>query len=206
MNFIGKNFLNLLVLAIIAFMLLRECNTSSQLIQRKPDTVTVVDTTYITKSKTITKKIHIVSVDSSYDISKDKRFTPDTSYEVLKTQFEKLSKDYTIKKIYKDTLVLDSIGFIHITDTVQSNSLLGRKYLYSYTLPTVTKTTTTTNYPKSVRQLYAGLGISTLGLSSINVGIMYKSRRDQLYGFTLNAYNGQLVYGVQTYFKIKLRK
>jgi len=206
MDFLSKNFLNLLVLAVIAFMLMRECNTSKQSLQRKPDTIIVIDTAYITKIKTITKRIHTTSVDSSYDISKDKRFIADTSYEVLKKQFEKLSKDYTVKKIYKDTLVLDSIGFVHVSDTVQFNSLANRKYTYSYSLPTITKTTTTTNYAKPVRQIYVGLGISTLGVSSINAGAIYKSRKDQLYGFTLSVDNGQLVYGVQTYFKIKLHK
>jgi len=206
MNFLAKNFLNLLVLAVIAFMLMRECNTSKQSLQRKPDTVVVVDTTYITKTNTKIKKVLITSIDSSYDITKDERFIPDTSYETLKAQFTKLSRDYTARNIYKDTLVLDSIGFVHIADSVQFNTLLNRKYTYSYKLPIVTKTTTITNYAKPVRQLYAGVGINSLGVSSINAGVMYKSRRDQLYGLTLGVNNDQLVYGVQTYFKIKLRK
>ena len=206
MNFISKNFLNLLVLAIIAFMLVRECNTSNQSLQRKPDTVTVVDTTYITKTNTKIKKVLIASTDSSYDITKDERFIPDTSYETLKAQFVKLSKDYTARNIYKDTLVLDSIGFVHVTDSVQFNTLLNRNYTYSYKLPIVTKTTTITNYAKPVRQLYAGLGINSLGVNSIYTGLMYKSRRDQLYGFTLGVNNNSLVYGFQTYVKIKLKK
>lgn len=206
MNFISKNFLNLLVLAVIAFMLMRECNTSKESLQRKPDTVIVVDTTYIIKTKTITKKVHIASTDSSYDVTKDIKFIPDTSYEVLKRQFTKLSKDYTTKNIYKDSLVLDSVGFVYINDTVQFNTLSKRNYTYSYKLPTITKTVTTTTYPKPVRQIYVGVGISTLGVSSINAGAIYKSRKDQLYGFTLSVDNGQLVYGVQTYFKLKLHK
>ena len=206
MNFLSKNFLNLLVLVIIAFMLMRECNTSGQALQRKPDTITIVDTIYITKTKTITKKVHIISTDSSYDVTKDERFIPNTSYETLKEQFTKLSKDYTTRNIYKDTLILDSIGFVYVNDSVQFNTLSKRNYTYSYKLPTVIKTTTTTIYPKPTRQLYAGLGVSTLGVSSINAGVMYKSRRDQLYGFTLSVNNSQLVYGVQTYFKIKLHK
>jgi hypothetical protein len=206
MQFITKNFLNLLVLAIIVFMLLRECNSSNQSIQRKPDTVTVVDTAYITKTNTKIKKVLIASTDSSYDIANDPRFVPDTSYENLKAQFTKLSKDYTAKNIYKDTLVLDSIGFVHVTDSVQFNTLLNRHYTYSYKLPIITKTTTITNYAKPVRQIYAGVGINSLGVNSINAGLMYKSRRDQLYGFTLGVNNNQLVYGVQTYFKIKLKK
>jgi len=206
MQFITKNFLNLLVLAIILFMLLRECNTSNQSIQRKPDTITVVDTAYITKTNTKIKKVLIASTDSSYDVTNDPRFVPDTSYENLKAQFTKLSKDYTARNIYKDTLVLDSIGFVHVTDSVQFNTLLNRHYTYSYKLPIITKTSTITNYAKQVRQLYAGVGINSSGVNSINAGLMYKSRRDQLYGFTLGVNNNQLVYGVQTYFKIKLKK
>ena len=187
-------------------MLLRECNTSNQSIQRKPDTITVVDTAYITKTNTKIKKVLIASTDSSYDVTNDPRFVPDTSYENLKAQFTKLSKDYTARNIYKDTLVLDSIGFVHVTDSVQFNTLLNRHYTYSYKLPIITKTSTITNYAKQVRQLYAGVGINSSGVNSINAGLMYKSRRDQLYGFTLGVNNNQLVYGVQTYFKIKLKK
>jgi hypothetical protein len=206
MNFITKNFFNLLILALIIFMLLRGCNTSEQSIQKKPDTITIVDTTYITKTNTKIKKVFIVSTDSSYNVTKDKKFVADTSYEVLKTQFTKLSKDYTAKNIYKDTLVFDSIVFVHITDSVQFNTLLNRSYKYSYNLPVITKTTTVTNYAKQVGQLYVGVGINSLGMNSINGGLMYKSKRDQLYGFTLGVNNNQLVYGVQTYFKIKLKK
>ena len=206
MNFISKNFLNLLVLAVIAFMLLREGCNSSQPIQRKADTVVVVDTTYIIKTKTIIKKVHIASTDSTYDFTKDPKFTPDTSYETLKRQFTKLSKDYTKRNIYKDTLDLDSIGFVYVIDSVQFNTLSKRNYTYSYKLPTITKTVNTITYAKPVRQIYVGLGVSTLGVGSINVGAIYKSRKDQLYGVTLSVDNDQLVYGVQTYFKLKLQK
>lgn len=206
MNFISKNFLNLLVLAVIAFMLLREGCNSSQPIQRKADTVVVIDTTYIIKTKTIIKKVHVASTDSTYDFTKDPKFTPDTSYETLKRQFTKLSKDYTTRNIYKDTLDLDSIGFVYVVDSVQFNTLSKRNYTYSYKLPTITKTVNTITYAKPVRQIYVGLGVSTLGVGSMNVGAIYKSRRDQLYGVTLSVDNDQLVYGVQTYFKLKLQK
>lgn len=206
MNFISKNFLNLLVLAVIAFMLMREGCNSNQPLQRKADTVIVVDTIYIIKTKTIIKKVHIVSTDSTYDFAKDPKFIPDTSYETLKRQFTKLSKDYTTRNIYKDTLDLDSIGFVYVIDSVQFNTLSKRNYTYSYKLPTITKTVNTITYAKPVRQIYVGLGVSTLGVSSMNVGAIYKSRRDQLYGVTLSVDNDQLVYGVQTYFKLKLQK
>lgn len=206
MNFISKNFLNLLVLAVIAFMLLREGCNSSQPIQRKADTVVVIDTTYIIKTKTIIKKVHVASTDSTYDFTKDPKFTPDTSYETLKRQFTKLSKDYTTRNIYKDTLDLDSIGFVYVVDSVQFNTLSKRNYTYSYKLPTITKTVNTITYAKPVRQIYVGLGVSTLGVGTMNVGAIYKSRRDQLYGVTLSVDNDQLVYGVQTYFKLKLQK
>lgn len=204
MEFLSKNFLSILLLVVVSFILLRECNTSKESLQRKPDTVIVVDTTYITNIKTITKKVHIASTDSSYDVTKDPKFIPDTSYEVLKAQFTKLSKDYTAKNIYKDTLVLDSIGFVHINDTVQFNTLSKRNYTYSYKLPTITKTVSITNYPKPIRQIYLGIGVNTL--TGVNAGAIYKNRRDQLFGFTLSVYDAQLVYGVQTYFKLKLRK
>ena len=206
MEFITKNFLNLLVLVIVMFMLLRQSNSSNKSIQRKSDTVTVVDTAYIIKTNTKIKKVFIASTDSSYDVTSDPRFIPDTSYETLKAQFTKLSKDYTARNIYKDTLILDSIGVVNITDSVQFNTLTNRKYTYFYKLPIVTTTTTETNYPKQVRQLYAGVGINSSGINSINAGLMYKSRGDQLYGFTLGVNNNQLVYGFQTYFKIKLHK
>ena len=208
MNFITKNFLSLILLIVIVLVLIQQCNKSNQssVLQRKADTVIRIDTTYITKTKTIIKKVRIASTDSSYDVSKDPKFIPDSSYVILKDQFIKLSKDYTARNIYKDSLVIDSVGFVHVVDTVQFNTLLKRKYTYSFNLPTITKTVTTTNYAEPVKQLYVGLGVSTLGINSINAGIMYKSKSDQLYGVTISVNNNQLVYGVQTYFKIKLHK
>lgn len=185
-----KNFLIAALVVLIVFILFRP--------SAEPTTVTTIDTTYIIRADTLVKKVFVHSVDTSYDTTADPKFIPDTSYEGLKKQFENLSKELTKKTTYKDTLLLDSIGFVHISDTVQFNGLVNRGYTYSYKLPIVT--TTHTKYAEPKRQIYFGGDINTAGLS---IGLMYKSKKDKLIGLNIGMQQSKLVYGFQTYIPIK---
>jgi hypothetical protein len=184
---------NVLILALVALLIFSLIRPSA-----KPTTVTTIDTTYIIRADTLVKKVLVHSVDTSYDTTTDPKFIPDTSYDVLKKQFEDLSKELTKKTTYKDTLLLDSIGFVHISDTVQFNELVNRRYTYSYKLPIVTKTTT--KYAEPKRQMYFGGDINTAGLS---VGLMYKTKKDRLIGLNVGMQQSKLVYGFQTYIPFK---
>ena len=89
---------------------------------------------------------------------------------------------------------------------VQQNKFLGRSYITNVTIPEKTITITNTLHPKPTRQFYIGGGISgnkTSLINSVNVGLLYKDRRDRIFGIGAS-YNGQINYGVQSYWKIKL--
>ena len=109
--------------------------------------------------------------------------------------------------IYSDTIKIDSIGKLIVKDTVWVNKLHGqRKIFVDYKIPTITKTVTKFEEPK--RQLYIGGNIlgNTNSLQSITPGILYKNKKDQIYQANIGiGNNGDIIYGLGLYWKIKIR-
>ena len=68
-------------------------------------------------------------------------------------------------------------------------------------------TTTITKYAPPKSQLYVGGGIGgnkTLGVTSLNAGLLLKTKSDQIYNVTLGtSVEGQISYGFQTFWKLK---
>lgn len=209
MKYINLNkFLNQIVLVVIsilvAIIILQRtgCGEGSGSVVPPPDTVRVVDTTYVEKTKVIYKKIPI-----TIEQPADTVFLPEPMYEPLKEQYLELANDFGKRRIYKDTLVLDSIGHVYVTDSVRYNKLEGRSYLYSYKLPIVAEKTTINNHAAPKRQLYIGGGISATktSIASLQTGFLYKDRKDRVFGaYAGLTPAGQLSIGVQSYWKIKL--
>lgn len=174
-----------------------------------PDTTIVRDTVYNTHDSVIVRKVKIVETDTTY-IPTAPEYLPDTNYAALKKQFEALVKMHTARNIYADSLQLDSVGYVVINDTVQFNTLHNRKYHYNYKVPVITETVTINNPPKKTRQLYLGAGVNgskTYGIETVSAGLLYKTKKDQLYGMQVGVNtNGLLVYGVQSYWKLKFKK
>jgi hypothetical protein len=176
-----------------------------------PQTIELrVDTVYNTVSKTFTKTVKLAGKDTTYHVV-DTMYLVDTNCEVTKSRFLKLVKQHVTRNIYKDTLTIDSIGHVYIIDTVQFNKLEHRKYTYKYSIPTVTITKIIP--PARVRQLYVGGGIDgtyinkTVNITAAKAGVLYKTKKDQLYGATVGvSTTGYLTYGLQSYWKIKLKK
>jgi len=62
------------------------------------------------------------------------------------------------------------------------------------------------------RQLYVGGGLDgtyinkTPNINVAKAGLLFKTKKDQIYGVTVGvSINGYLVYGIQSYWKIKLK-
>lgn len=201
-----KNFYLLVIAALIAVILVqRACNNSSELTPII-DTVTVYDTTYKQVEKVIYKKPKLFSSDSSF-VNIDPVYLPDTNYAALKIQFETLVNSHTVKNIYQDSIKLDSLGYVSLTDTVQFNSIIGRKIYYDYKIPTVYKTTTITKTAPQKRQLFIGGSLSLNKQHEdlfISTGLLYKNKKDHIIGITAGTNTeGLLYYGIQSYWKIK---
>lgn len=165
----------------------------------------VYDTIWKDVVKTEYKKLKVFSRDTAY-LPGDTIFTADSNYDNLKLQYQLLAKNYASRNIYRDSLQLDSLGFIVLTDTLQYNKVLSRSYDYNYKLPTVVGYVQTP--PR--RQLYIGGGISidkSLELSNLQAGLLYKNRKDQIFGLhTGVSQNLQPYLGGSMYWKIQLKK
>ena len=171
--------------------------------QIKADTVTLHDTTWQTHDSLIIKKLVIKN--TIHD-TLPPEYIADTNYPKLKAQYDALVVSYLAKNIYADTVKLDTLGYVAVADTVHKNELLGRSYKYNYKIPTITVTNTITKQAPAKGALFMGGGVTgnKSGLDLLNGGLLYKSKQDKLFGLNIGINgNSQVVYGVQSYWKIK---
>jgi hypothetical protein len=199
LNYLKKNFLSIIILILASFLI----------ISRFEEKVKAYE--IITKQDTIWKeKIKIVESDPIIiEIIKqgklDSIYKPKDIYFDLRQQYEGLVQKHTEKIIYKDRLVIDSLGYVDVYDTIYENKIKGRKFSYNLKYPEIKEIITITNSPK--RQLYFGGTLQGNKLNIINqanVGLLYKNKKDQIYGVhTGMDFNGNVYYGASMYWKIK---
>lgn len=195
----------ILVIIIIALMFLltfqhKGCAPSDV----KSDTVTVRDTAWKVHDSLIVKKLKVKEV--IHD-TLPPEYIADTNYPKLKAQYDALVVAFLAKNIYADTVKLDTLGYVAVADTVHKNEIQGRSYKYNYKIPTVTVTNTITNEAPPKGALFVGGGVSGNkqgGLNLLKGGILYKSKKDKIFGVHVGVNgNSQVVYGVETYLKLK---
>lgn len=176
----------------------------------KRDTVRIVDTVYIPAKIEKTSKPKIkTSIPGKIPAG----LKPvDSTYQALLKKYNELVKAHVAQNIYEDSISLDSLGSLKVIDTLQFNLLGKRKVLADLKIPKIVEkvTVTETRVLPPVRQVYAGFGIyapqSIIGAGA-NAGLLYKTKRDDIYGVTIGVNtSGKVLYGVQYYWKISLRK
>ena len=210
MNSSTKFLSTLIIVLIVVIFLQRSCHQKeiSDVIGHR-DTTVVIDTVLDIHDSVIIRKVPVIKRDTSY-LPTDTQYLPSPDYAVLKARFEALVKEHTARNIYSDSLRLDSIGYVIVSDSVQFNKLFDRSYKYHYEIPNITKTVTIVEHPKKTNQLYIGggvLGSKTQGVAGAEVGLLLKNKKDQIYGVKVSSdINGNILYGVQGYWKIKLKK
>jgi hypothetical protein len=171
--------------------------------QIKIDTVTLHDTTWQTHDSLIIKKLVIKN--TIHD-TLPPEYIADTNYPKLKAQYDALVIAHLAKNIYVDTLKIDTLGYVTVADTVHKNELQNRSYKYNYKIPTVTVTTIITKQAPPKGALFMGGGVTgnKNGLDVLQGGLLYKTKQDKLFGLNIGINgNSQVVYGVQSYWKIK---
>ncbi len=153
------------------------------------DTSTVAVPTYIPKYRTILDTV--VDVDT----------IPVDTMSILKDYFAKLE--------YVDTIKLDSIGYVSITDLISKNKVQSRDVTYSYRLPTVIKETTITKQQPLKNQVYFGINPEFNKkeiVQSMGVVMLVKNKRDQMFGINAGFTNSMTPYvGGMLLWKIKLK-
>jgi len=197
-----NNILSIAILILAVIIVLQRSNSSPDIIE-KP--IVVRDTIWQKKDSVIYTSPKVVQTIPVKIISE--KYLPDPNYDKLVLQYQELVKLHLAKNIQKDSVQIDSIGFVRVTDTVQNNIVQNRKWEYNIKYPIIKETVIQPS--KKVNQLYIGGGLQGNQYNitnSINGGILYKNKKDQIYGLSVGINkNGQVVYGVSSYWKIKFK-
>lgn len=199
MAFVTKNFLAIIVLLLVVLLLTNRCDHSGT----KPTIVT--DTVYVHRDSVVTSKPQLVKVIYTpiEKIVTNIQYKPDTNYQALLKQYNALLTLYFNKNIQKDTLKLNKLGYISVTDTVYNNLITGRAYDYHLTYPEITKIIT-----RHTNQLYIGGALEGNRINlvnQINLGLLLKNKKDQIFGASIGLdQSGVVQYSINSYWKIKL--
>ena len=197
-----NNILSIAILILAVIIVLQRSNSSPDIIE-KP--IVVRDTVWQKKDSVIYTSPKVIQTIPVKIISE--KYLPDSNYDKLVLQYQELVKLHLAKNIQKDSVQIDSIGFVKVTDTVQNNIVQNRKWEYNIKYPIIKETVIQPS--KKVNQLYIGGGLQGNQyniINSINGGILYKNKKDQIYELSVGINtNGQVVYGVSSYWKIKFK-
>ena len=197
-----NNILSIAILILAVIIVLQRSNSSPDIIEKS---IVIRDTVWQKKDSVIYTSPKVVQTIPLKIISE--KYLPDPNYDKLVLQYQELVKLHLAKNIQKDSVQIDSIGFVKVTDTVQNNIVQNRKWEYNIKYPIIKETII--EPPKKINQLYIGGGLQGNQyniINSINGGILYKNKKDQLYGLSIGVNtNGQVVYGVSSYWKIKFK-
>lgn len=132
-------------------------------------------------------------------------YKPDTSYAGLLKQYDSLVDKYFTEHIFKTDYKLGTYGTASVFDTIVANMIIGNSVAFNLTVPERIVTITKPYSP--TRQFYVGGGLygnPLTPIKSANVGLLYKDRRDRVFIGSVG-FDGQPVYGFQSYWKIKLK-
>lgn len=205
-----KNYVTIGIIGVLMLIIImqRACTPSAD--TTKKDTVVVTKIVYVTIHDTVHTDPKIVTrVVPGKTLPP--QYLPDTNYVALKKQYQRLVIEHLTKNIYEDKLSLDTLGNIIIRDTTQFNRLGKRSYQLNLRIPKRVDSVYVTNTIAAppVRQVYLGIGANTtqtLGTLGLRGSVLYKDKKDNMFSpsVTINT-NGSIIYGIDTYFKIKLR-
>jgi hypothetical protein len=175
--------------------------------EAKPnDTLVVHDTTWKRYDSLIVKKVPVLK-EIIVEVASKPEMLPDTNYATLKRQYLALLQLYMNKVIYSDTIRVGNYGYIAVLDSIQNNKLTSRRTRENYQIPEIKETKTITRYLPPSRALFVGGGINTsnsIGIRGIEAGIIYKTKKDEIYNITAGAnLDGTVIYGVHYYYKLK---
>jgi len=205
-EFIKKHFMNIVVLIVLLIVFLQTCKKETVQVDGPK---IIRDTTWIIKDSTIYSKPQVVKTEA-YGIPIDRwntEYLPDSNYSKLVVQYEAVVRELLAKNISVDSVKIDSIGHVYVTDTVTKNLITGRSYKYSLKYPVITNTITIPE--KKRNQYYVGGLVQAqplIDIRQLSAGLLLKTKKDHIYGVNAGfTRNGQIIYGVQTYWKIKLK-
>jgi hypothetical protein len=199
----------IVIFILLIIILLQRCGGGKQV--AVTDGIKIVkDTVWIHTDSTINSKPQIIKTEP-YAVPVDRwntEYLPDSNYSRLLNQYKLLVRELLAKNIQSDSIKIDSIGHVYITDTVSKNTIIGRSTHYSLKYPVIT--TTITIPEKKKTQWYIGGSVQGQQgqiINQLSTGILIKNKKDQIYGGYVGMdASGGLQIGIQSYWKIKLHK
>lgn len=169
------------------------------------DTTIVIhsDTVRLTKDKLVYVKSEKVPLESL-----PVKYIPKEHPDSLAKQYGELLTEHTTKRLYLDTLRIDSIGWVAVEDSVQFNQLQARKYTYSIQERKIKETTTITHTIPPKNLFFVGLEADAEqdALEDLKIGLMLKNRKDNMIGVAVgyNFQNKVIIYSAKYYTKLHL--
>ena len=195
---------NFIIVVLAIIILLQRCSKGNS---SPCETKVTRDTIWIHKDSTIYSKPQLIKTIAVPVEQWNTEYLPDTNYTKLLQQYQDVVTKYLSSNLLQDSIKIDSIGYLKIIDTISLNLVKGRSTSYKFKYPVVKETLTVVPEPK--RQVYAGIGLGGDGVNlidQVSLGMLYKDRRDRIFGASIMASPRGIVYGVQSFWKIKLRK
>jgi hypothetical protein len=206
MNLIGyikANFLQLAMILLFGLLLLNRCGSK---VEKTKPTVTIIrDTVWSVHDSIIHSKPVLVKSESVQKV--DTVYKADTDYEGLLKQYNTAISMLVVSNQYRDSLRIDSIGYVYVTDTVSRNMIAGRSFRYNLKYPSIRETITIHEPYEPHRQLYIGGGIEGMKydlIHKLKAGLLYKDRKDRI--FIVEAGSDKqlnISAEVKTYWKLK---
>jgi hypothetical protein len=201
---IKKDHIYILIIAILAIIILfQRCGSSPHSYTEK----ITRDTVWVHKDSTIYSKPQVIKTIAVPVEKWSKEYLPDTNYAKLLKQYQDIVVTYLSSNLLQDSIKIDSIGYVKIIDTISQNIIKGRSTSYKFKYPVIKETITI--FPEPKKQLYIGVGLAGNRynpIDEISLGLLYKDRRDRIFGASVMASPNGIEYGVQSFWKIKLKK
>jgi hypothetical protein len=158
-----------LLVGIIILILLLPKNCSSSKI--KTDTVITVKTDTAWNIRTVKSRIYIPG---------ETQFLPGTTT-YLPIDTAALLADYLGTRIYHDTVIIDSFGFVAVHDSISKNKIKSRQNEKNYKIPVITKEVTKEiQITKLNKKVFGGILLDPVTFGGFGM-ITYKNESDKLY-------------------------
>jgi hypothetical protein len=205
---IGKHFFSIIIVILLVIIFLQRCDDGRKKVSLNGNTkdTTVLVINHLFKDTTKSKPVFIKGQRDTL-LEYNVYYLPSKNYDSLYAQYNTLKEAFLSKNIYADSLQIDTFGYIKVVDTLQKNQIVGRSFIKDLKIPE--KTITITIHPEPKRQLYIGGGIfgnQNNIVGQVQAGILLKNKKDQIFGLSTGiTANGQIQYGISSYWKIKLK-
>ena len=197
-----NNFLYLVIGVLLVILLLQRCGGGKPADTPAPKIDTVIK--YVKVHDTVKGKTKYIKGETDTSWITLIEYVPDTNYPILLKQYKALGDRHFKTNVYKTKFPV-KYGSAQVTDSIFGNELVDSKLELDVIFPD--KTVTIVKPAPPVKQLYIGTfltGDKKDFINSINVGLLYKDKKDKIFGLSVGYNNvGTIQYGASSYWKIK---